>query len=69
MMENENSEGNREERVGHNHWCLCRRCPSMATESVCCSKTRKATDKIGSKVCITTHPSFKWFCLDMEVLL
>ena len=67
--EEQNSEENKEERVGHNHWCLCRKCPSMVTaeESVCCDETHEATNK-GSKVCITTHPSFERFCLDTEVL-
>ena len=55
------SEENREERIGHNRWCLCGRCPLMATakESVCCTEIRKATDKMGLNVCITTHPSFE----------
>ena len=49
-MENDkeqNSDENKEERVGHNCWCLCRRCPLMATakELVCCDETREATER------------------------
>ena len=46
--EEQNSEENREERIGYNCWCLCRRCPLIATakESVCCKETCGATDKM-----------------------
>ena len=78
-MENDgeqNSEENRahrEERIGHNRWYLCGRCPSRssiyatAKEAVCCKEIREATDKMGSNICITTHPSFECVCLDTEV--
>ena len=71
--EGHNSEENgeqREERIGHNRWCLRGRCPAMATakEAVCCREICKATDKMGSNACITAHPSFERVCLDMKVL-
>ena len=71
--EGHNSEENgeqREERIGHNRWCLWGRCPAMATvkETVCCREIREATDRMGSNVCITAHLSFERVCLDMEVL-
>ena len=59
-----------EDRIGHNRWCLCGNCPSMPTakEAICCKEISEATDKMGSNVCITIHPSFNLVCLDREVL-
>ena len=41
---------------------------ATAKDWVCCKEIREATDKIGSNICITTHPSFEWVCLDTDIL-
>ena len=59
-----------ETRIGHNRWCTCGKCSSMATEkeSICCKEVWEITLKMETHVCITDHPSFERVCLDPEVL-